>query len=47
MQIAAAAYEAAKAWEDHCAKNGKPDSHAKAKEFLYAFPSVLLSIDRH
>ncbi|KAN0084616.1 Protein of unknown function (DUF3759) domain containing protein [Tylopilus felleus] len=28
------AYEAAKAWEDHCAKNGKPDSHAKAKEIL-------------
>ncbi|TDL29512.1 cipC protein [Rickenella mellea] len=30
----AAAFEAAKAYEDHCAKNGKPDSHAKAKEFV-------------
>ncbi|KAF5976002.1 putative phosphoglycerate mutase family protein [Fusarium bulbicola] len=30
----AAAFEAAKAYEDHVAKNGKPDSHAKAKEFL-------------
>ncbi|KAN0084619.1 Protein of unknown function (DUF3759) domain containing protein [Tylopilus felleus] len=33
----AAAYEATKAWEDHCAKNGKPDSHAKAKEILGGF----------
>ena len=29
------AYEAAKAYEDHVAANGKPDSHAKAKEILY------------
>ncbi|KAN0134603.1 Protein of unknown function (DUF3759) domain containing protein [Lactarius tabidus] len=28
----AAAYEAAKAYEKHCAANGKPVSHAKAKE---------------
>jgi hypothetical protein len=27
--------QAAKAYENHCAKNGKPDSHAKAKEILY------------
>jgi hypothetical protein len=27
--------QAAKAYEDHCAQNGKPDSHAKAKEILY------------
>ena len=27
--------QAAKAYEDHCARNGKPDSHAKAKEILY------------
>ena len=27
--------QAAKAYEDHCAANGKPDSHAKAKELLY------------
>jgi len=32
----AAAYEAAKAYEDHVAKNGKPDSHAKAKEIFAA-----------
>ena len=31
---AAASYEAAKAYEDHVAKNGQPDSHAKAKEIL-------------
>jgi hypothetical protein len=29
---AAASYEAAKAYEDHVARNGKPDSHAQAKE---------------
>ncbi|KAH8979235.1 hypothetical protein EDB92DRAFT_1821111 [Lactarius akahatsu] len=28
----AAAYEAAKAYSDHCKRNGKPDSHSKAKE---------------
>ena len=27
--------QAAKAYEEHCARNGKPDSHAKAKELLY------------
>ncbi|KAF9167548.1 hypothetical protein BGX21_000077 [Mortierella sp. AD011] len=31
---AAASYEAAKAYEKHVEKNGKPDSHAKAKEIL-------------
>ncbi|KAG6916103.1 hypothetical protein DXG01_008430 [Tephrocybe rancida] len=31
---AAASYEAAKAYEDHVAKNGQPDSHAKAKEIF-------------
>ncbi|PVH76726.1 hypothetical protein DL98DRAFT_517711 [Cadophora sp. DSE1049] len=30
----AAAYEAAKAYEQHCAQNGKPASHAEAKEIL-------------
>jgi len=30
----AAAYEAAKAYEDHVAANGHPDSHAKAKEIF-------------
>ncbi|EGG11587.1 uncharacterized protein MELLADRAFT_91070 [Melampsora larici-populina 98AG31] len=28
----AAAYEAAKAYEDHKKKNGKPSNHAEAKE---------------
>ncbi|KDQ54515.1 hypothetical protein JAAARDRAFT_160537 [Jaapia argillacea MUCL 33604] len=31
---AAASYEAAKAYENHCQKNGKPASHAEAKELL-------------
>jgi len=30
----AAAFEAAKAYNDHCEKNGKPASHAKAKEII-------------
>ncbi|KAG8700770.1 hypothetical protein FRC08_004460 [Ceratobasidium sp. 394] len=30
----AASYQAAKAYEEHVARNGKPDSHSKAKEFL-------------
>jgi len=33
---AAASYEAAKAYQSHVEKNGKPVSHAKAKEFLAA-----------
>ncbi|KIM38950.1 hypothetical protein M413DRAFT_447594 [Hebeloma cylindrosporum] len=33
---AAASYEAVKQYEKHVAKNGAPDSHAKAKEFLAA-----------
>ncbi|KAE9410553.1 hypothetical protein BT96DRAFT_969556 [Gymnopus androsaceus JB14] len=33
----AAAYEAAKAYENHCAANGQPDSHAKAKELIAGF----------
>ncbi|OCH94096.1 cipC protein [Obba rivulosa] len=31
---AAASYEAAKAYERHCEANGKPASHAEAKELL-------------
>ncbi|KAI8088796.1 uncharacterized protein BX664DRAFT_331395 [Halteromyces radiatus] len=31
---AAASYEAAKAYEEHCEREGKPDNHAKAKEIL-------------
>ncbi|KAG6895204.1 hypothetical protein C0992_002595, partial [Termitomyces sp. T32_za158] len=33
---------AAKAYEDHVATNGKPDSHAKAKEIMYGFKDVEL-----
>ncbi|KDR69416.1 hypothetical protein GALMADRAFT_255900 [Galerina marginata CBS 339.88] len=33
---AAASYEAVKAYEKHVSKNGPPDSHAEAKEFLAA-----------
>ncbi|KAF8528740.1 hypothetical protein JB92DRAFT_2599270, partial [Gautieria morchelliformis] len=38
----AAAYEAAKAYEKHCAENGKPDSHAKAKELVAAFSGAFI-----
>ncbi|KAF8630582.1 hypothetical protein AX17_005394 [Amanita inopinata Kibby_2008] len=31
---AAASYEAAKAYEEHVARNGKPANHAKAKEIF-------------
>ncbi|KAM5344657.1 hypothetical protein ACJ41O_013192 [Fusarium nematophilum] len=30
----AAAYEAAKAYENHVSRNGQPDNHAQAKEIL-------------
>ncbi|KAJ4255984.1 hypothetical protein NW762_009058 [Fusarium torreyae] len=30
----AAAYEAAKSYENHVARNGEPDNHAQAKEIL-------------
>ena len=36
---AAASYEAAKAYEDHCKRNGKPESHEKAKEILWVYVS--------
>ncbi|KAG8216651.1 CipC1 protein [Butyriboletus roseoflavus] len=39
----AVAYEAAKAYEDHLATNGQPDSHAKAKEILAGFAGVALT----
>ncbi|KAK5993710.1 Transcription factor lepE-like protein [Cladobotryum mycophilum] len=38
----AAAYEAAKAYEDHVAKNGHPPSHAKAKEILAGFAGAFI-----
>jgi hypothetical protein len=38
----AVAYEAAKAYENHCAENGRPDSHAKAKEILAGFAGAFV-----
>ncbi|ORX60372.1 hypothetical protein DM01DRAFT_1159062 [Hesseltinella vesiculosa] len=40
----AAAFEASKAYNDHCAKNGKPASHALAKELLAGFAGA--AVDR-
>ncbi|KAF9261532.1 hypothetical protein L218DRAFT_961281 [Marasmius fiardii PR-910] len=39
---AAASYEAAKAYEDHCEQNGQPDSHAKAKEIIAGFAGAFI-----
>jgi len=38
----AAAYEAAKAYEKHCAENGKPVNHAKAKEIAAGFAGAFI-----
>ncbi|KZT05527.1 uncharacterized protein LAESUDRAFT_701788 [Laetiporus sulphureus 93-53] len=38
----AAAYEAAKAYEKHCEQNGKPASHAEAKELLAGFTGAFV-----
>ncbi|KAL3477594.1 hypothetical protein BJX99DRAFT_225806 [Aspergillus californicus] len=38
----AASFEAMKAYEDHVARNGKPDSHAKAKEILAGFAGAFI-----
>ncbi|KAF8513511.1 hypothetical protein JB92DRAFT_213050 [Gautieria morchelliformis] len=38
----AAAYEAAKAYEDHVARNGQPDNHAKAKEIVAGFAGAFV-----
>ncbi|KAG2141730.1 uncharacterized protein EDB93DRAFT_1158825 [Suillus bovinus] len=40
----AVAFEAAKAYEDHCARNGKPQSHALAKELMAGFAGA--AVDR-
>ncbi|KAJ7129595.1 hypothetical protein C8R44DRAFT_777181 [Mycena epipterygia] len=42
LMAGAAAYEAAKKYEEHVAKNGKPDSHAKAKELIAAFSGAFI-----
>ncbi|KAF7357208.1 1 concanamycin induced protein c [Mycena sanguinolenta] len=39
---AAAAYEAAKAYEKHCRENGQPESHAKAKEIMAALTASFI-----
>ncbi|KAF5321836.1 hypothetical protein D9619_001867 [Psilocybe cf. subviscida] len=39
---AAASYEAMKAYENHCARNGQPSSHAKAKELLAGFAGLFV-----
>ncbi|MBW0504536.1 hypothetical protein O181_044251 [Austropuccinia psidii MF-1] len=46
---AAAAYEAAKAWEDHKRRNGEPEDHAKAKEIAAALAGAFVdrSIETH
>ena len=36
------ARQAAKAYEKHCEENGKPDSHAKAKEILAGFAGAFV-----
>ncbi|CRG88998.1 hypothetical protein PISL3812_06033 [Talaromyces islandicus] len=38
----AASYEAAKAYENHVAENGQPDSHAKAKEIMAGFAGAFV-----
>jgi len=38
----AAAFEAAKLYQEHCAKNGKPPTHARAKEIFAALIGVFI-----
>jgi len=38
----AASYEAAKAYENHVAQNGEPESHEKAKEILAGFTGAFV-----
>ncbi|KAJ7620478.1 hypothetical protein DFH06DRAFT_1234108 [Mycena polygramma] len=44
LLAAAASYEAAKAYEKHCAQNngGQPEPHAKAKELLAGFAGAFI-----
>ncbi|KAF7344758.1 hypothetical protein MVEN_01636700 [Mycena venus] len=39
---AAASFEAAKAYEKHCEQNGKPQSHAMAKELMAGFAGAFI-----
>ncbi|KAJ5771430.1 uncharacterized protein N7511_003481 [Penicillium nucicola] len=38
----AASYEAAKAYEEHCDRNGQPQSHEKAKEIMAGFAGAFI-----
>ncbi|KAJ8585736.1 hypothetical protein M405DRAFT_824410 [Rhizopogon salebrosus TDB-379] len=42
LLAAAASYEAAKAYEKHVEKNGKPANHAKAVELLAGFTGAFI-----
>ncbi|KAJ3722911.1 hypothetical protein EV361DRAFT_968243 [Lentinula raphanica] len=42
LLAAAASFEAAKAYEKHCAENGEPDSHATRNELLATFAGGFL-----
>jgi len=42
LMAGAASYYAAKAYEEHVAKNGKPPNHAKAKELFAGFAGAFL-----
>ncbi|KAG2138605.1 uncharacterized protein EDB93DRAFT_1164962 [Suillus bovinus] len=39
---AAASYEAMKAYNEHCERNGKPASHDKAKELMAGFAGAFI-----
>ncbi|KAL4950939.1 hypothetical protein BDW69DRAFT_171096 [Aspergillus filifer] len=38
----AASFEAMKAYEEHCERNGKPESHQMAKELLAGFAGAFI-----
>ncbi|KAI0750814.1 hypothetical protein C8Q80DRAFT_1268131 [Daedaleopsis nitida] len=42
LLAAAASYEAAKSYEKHCEREGKPDSHEKAKEIMAALSGAFI-----
>ncbi|EJF64809.1 hypothetical protein DICSQDRAFT_159830 [Dichomitus squalens LYAD-421 SS1] len=42
LLAAAASYEASKAYENHIAENGQPDSHAKAKEIAASLAGAFI-----
>ncbi|KAG5651638.1 hypothetical protein H0H81_007981 [Sphagnurus paluster] len=42
MIAGAASYEAARAYEQHCAANGNPGTHAEAKEIFAGFAGAFV-----